>query len=119
MRSSRGKKSDSSDIGCEQFKRIKPLLESARKKTAAVYLCRMPDTSSPGPAGPDLPDIDAFCDALWLEDGLAANTLAAYRRDLGRLARWLRQQYGVALLAAQEHHLQHYFAFSSGRCAAG
>ena len=112
MRSSRGKKSDSSDIGCEQFKRIKPLLESARKKTAAVYLCRMPDTSSPGPAGPDLPDIDAFCDALWLEDGLAANTLAAYRRDLGRLARWLRQQHGVALLAAQERHLQHYFADS-------
>ena len=72
----------------------------------------MPDTSSPGPAGPDLPDIDAFCDALWLEDGLAANTLAAYRRDLGRLARWLRQQYGVALLAAQERHLQHYFADS-------
>ncbi|MFY7930578.1 MAG: site-specific integrase, partial [Oligoflexus sp.] len=26
--------------------------------------------------------IDAFADALWLESGLSANTLAAYRRDL-------------------------------------
>ena len=25
--------------------------------------------------------IDRFIDALWIEDGLAANTLAAYRRD--------------------------------------
>jgi integrase/recombinase XerD len=28
------------------------------------------------------PEIDAFIDALWLEDGLSKNTLAAYRRDL-------------------------------------
>ncbi len=34
-------------------------------------------------------DIDAFIDAVWLEDGLAANTLAAYRRDLTAFARWL------------------------------
>ncbi|CAP43906.1 site-specific tyrosine recombinase XerD [Bordetella petrii] len=34
-------------------------------------------------------DIDAFIDAVWLEDGLAANTLAAYRRDLSAFARWL------------------------------
>ena len=33
--------------------------------------------------------IDAFLDALWIEDGLAANSLAAYRRDLTLLARWL------------------------------
>ncbi len=26
--------------------------------------------------------IDEFCDALWLEDGLARNTLESYRRDL-------------------------------------
>ncbi|MBX9793006.1 MAG: site-specific integrase, partial [Burkholderiaceae bacterium] len=26
--------------------------------------------------------IDRFIDALWIEDGLSANTLAAYRRDL-------------------------------------
>ena len=33
--------------------------------------------------------IDAFIDALWLEDGLSKNTLAAYRRDLSLYADWL------------------------------
>ncbi len=54
--------------------------------------------------------IDRFADALWLEDGLAANTLAAYRRDLELLATWLFLTHRLALDAAQEHHLQAYFA---------
>jgi site-specific recombinase XerC len=33
------------------------------------------------------PLIDRFIDALWLEDGLSANSLAAYRRDLTLLRR--------------------------------
>lgn len=33
--------------------------------------------------------IDRFLDALWLEHGLSENTLAAYRRDLEGIARWL------------------------------
>ena len=33
--------------------------------------------------------IDRFLDALWLEDGLGKNTLAAYRRDLMLFAQWL------------------------------
>lgn len=33
--------------------------------------------------------IDRFIDALWIEDGLSANTLAAYRRDLSLYAAWL------------------------------
>lgn len=33
--------------------------------------------------------IDAFCDQLWLRDGLAANSLASYRRDLDAWSRWL------------------------------
>ena len=33
--------------------------------------------------------VDRFLDALWLEDGLAANSLAAYRRDLAGLSQWL------------------------------
>ncbi|MDC8758823.1 site-specific tyrosine recombinase XerD [Janthinobacterium fluminis] len=33
--------------------------------------------------------IDAFCDSLWLEDGLSKNSLDAYRRDLRLFARWL------------------------------
>ena len=31
--------------------------------------------------------LDAFCDALWLEDGLSRNTIASYRADLDQLAR--------------------------------
>jgi integrase/recombinase XerD len=34
-------------------------------------------------------DIDAFIEALWLEDGLSNNTLSAYRQDLTAFARWL------------------------------
>ena len=34
-------------------------------------------------------NIDNFIDALWLEDGLSKNTLAAYRRDLSLYAAWL------------------------------
>ncbi|QJY32565.1 site-specific tyrosine recombinase XerD [Diaphorobacter sp. JS3050] len=62
-----------------------------------------------------LPDsqnaIDPFIDALWLEDGLSRNTLAAYRRDLTLYAQWLAQQNPpLALDATAEHHLQGYFA---------
>ena len=33
--------------------------------------------------------IDQFCDILWLEDGLAKNTIEAYRRDMRLFAEWL------------------------------
>ena len=54
-------------------------------------------------------DIDRFIDALWLEDGLSANSLAAYRRDLNGLQTWLEPQ-GMGLLQLSESHLQGYFA---------
>ncbi len=55
--------------------------------------------------------IDVFVDALWLEDGLSRNTLAAYRRDLTLYAQWLAQQQPAQTLdATSEHHLQGYFA---------
>lgn len=53
--------------------------------------------------------IDRFADALWLEDGLSPNTLAAYRRDLQLLAQWLQPQ-GLGLLQVHELQLQAYFA---------
>lgn len=53
--------------------------------------------------------IDAFIDALWLEEGLAANTLAAYRRDLTLFARWLGGR-GLTLAQAGETDLHAYFA---------
>ena len=40
-------------------------------------------------SGADAEVLDAFCDALWLEDGLSRNTIGAYRADLEQLARFL------------------------------
>ena len=59
-----------------------------------------------------MPDdtIDRFIDALWLEDGLSPNTLAAYRRDLALYAAWLLERHGLPLPATREHHLLAYFA---------
>jgi integrase/recombinase XerD len=56
-----------------------------------------------------------FSDALWLEDGLAGNTLAAYRRDLSALADWLARERASSLLAATESDLR---AYASDRHAA-
>ncbi len=44
---------------------------------------------SAGPGVEAAAEIDRFIDALWIEDGLAPLTLAAYRRDLGLYAAWL------------------------------
>ena len=52
--------------------------------------------------------IDRFIDAMWIEDGLAANTLAAYRRDLSLFAQWLAGHASVALNASTESHLREY-----------
>jgi integrase/recombinase XerD len=37
-------------------------------------------------------ELDRFCDALWLEDGLAAHSLESYRRDLSQLFLWLHEK---------------------------
>jgi integrase/recombinase XerD len=55
------------------------------------------------------PGIDSFIDALWLEDGLSRNTLAAYRLDLLLYAAWLEQQ-GRRLDETTEADLNAYFA---------
>ena len=52
--------------------------------------------------------IDEFCDALWLEDGLARNTLDAYRGDLSQFARWLEAQHGRSLLDGNVADIQSY-----------
>jgi integrase/recombinase XerD len=58
----------------------------------------------------DAAAIGAFCDALWLEDGLARNTLDSYRRDLEQLARWLESAHSKPLLEAGPADLQAYIA---------
>jgi integrase/recombinase XerD len=52
--------------------------------------------------------IDRFIDALWIEEGLAANTLAAYRRDLTLFSRWLGDHTDRSLAAASETDLREY-----------
>jgi len=54
--------------------------------------------------------IDRFLEALWIEDGLAANTLAAYRRDLAAYAAWLESEQGLTLEATRESDLLAYTA---------
>ncbi|MBV6273517.1 site-specific tyrosine recombinase XerD [Alcaligenaceae bacterium CGII-47] len=54
--------------------------------------------------------IDAFLDALWLEDGLADNTLAAYRRDLNAFAKWLHTEQHLPPEQAQAADIQAWFA---------
>ncbi|MBK0392649.1 site-specific tyrosine recombinase XerD [Ramlibacter algicola] len=61
------------------------------------------------PAGGLFASVDDFIDALWLEEGLSANTLAAYRRDLTLYGTWLRGQ-GKDLEATVETDLHAYFA---------
>ena len=72
----------------------------------------MTRTSDPSPVPADVSAIDAFVDALWLEDGLSTNTLAAYRRDLTLFADWLLHHSGsgCTLDTASEPELQHYQA---------
>ncbi len=55
--------------------------------------------------------IDTFCDALWLEQGLAKNSIDAYRRDLQLFARWLEvtRPDRAGLLEVQGHDLEAYF----------
>ncbi|MEO7335811.1 MAG: site-specific integrase, partial [Caldimonas sp.] len=45
--------------------------------------------------------IDRFVDALWIEDGLSNNTLAAYRRDLRLYGEWLARSSERALDASR------------------
>jgi len=61
-------------------------------------------------ATPSPATIDNFLDAVWLEDGLAQNTLAAYRRDLTAFAQWLSAKHGKSLAQADEADIQEWFA---------
>jgi len=56
--------------------------------------------------------LDAFADALWLEDGLSKNTLSSYRRDLEQLALFLKK---TPLERATEVDLFSFLAARRGR----
>jgi len=54
--------------------------------------------------------IDRFIDALWIEDGLAPLSLAAYRRDLVLFSHWLAGSAGKSLAATGEADLLAYMS---------
>ena len=55
--------------------------------------------------------LERYLDSIWLESGLSAHTLAAYRRDLAKLFVWLNESSQCAPLEAQLSDLQAYLAF--------
>ena len=60
--------------------------------------------------------LDEFCDALWLEDGLARNTLESYRRDLRQFSQWLEKHEVRGVIAARKADV---LAYLAARMAAG
>ena len=54
--------------------------------------------------------IDKFLDNLWLEKGLADNTLSAYRRDLGTFSAWLQDR-ELDLLMVTRAHITRYLSY--------
>ena len=54
--------------------------------------------------------VDAFIDAIWLEEGLSKNTLAAYRRDLNLYAVWLMGHRQRDLAGTTVADINDYFA---------
>ena len=61
--------------------------------------------------------IDAFIDALWLEEGLSKNTLSAYRRDLTLYVAWLNGQ-ERSLIDTVEGDLNGYFSVQHAKTKA-
>lgn len=55
--------------------------------------------------------LDSFCDLLWLEDGLSANTLQSYRRDLTQFSAWLEALRNTLLLDASEADIIAYLQY--------
>jgi integrase/recombinase XerD len=62
------------------------------------------------PAAEADPAVSRFLDAVWMERGLSANTLAAYRADLMALSRWLAPR-GTAVSQATRADLLEFIAW--------
>ena len=88
--------------------RSRPARVTASPPAGAVTSSEPSSARTVQPAGPSDPSIDRFVDALWIEDGLASNTLAAYRRDLRLYAEWLRRTCGRSLDETREADLLAY-----------
>src|SRR5208282_924926 len=76
------------------------------RETMATALKRTVYTRTSGKGVPPTrdatdPALQRFLDAVWMERGLSANTLAAYRADLTALARWLEERDSALLKATR------------------
>jgi integrase/recombinase XerD len=56
--------------------------------------------------------LDEFVDRLWLEEGLARNTLESYRNDLSQFTDWLEKR-GSELIAVTRSDLEGYLAYKN------
>ncbi len=56
--------------------------------------------------------LDEFADRLWLEEGLARNTLESYRRDLSQFAEWL-EKHGSEMITVTRTDLEGYLAYKN------
>jgi integrase/recombinase XerD len=61
------------------------------------------------PSAADAQCIERFIDGIWMERGLAQNTLLAYRRDLEHFAGWLAARQ-LSLPNVKANHVQSYLA---------
>ena len=80
------------------------LREQPLAHTLSRYSCGVQDSCLPDST------IDAFIDAIWLEQGLSKNTLAAYRRDLTLYAAWLAQAQQRTIESTTAPDIEAYFA---------
>jgi integrase/recombinase XerD len=74
---------------------------------------RSGDLGGSPPAGEGI--VERFLDAIWMERGLSANTLGAYRADLLALQRWLAQRDASLIYASRADLL----AFMANRAKEG
>lgn len=79
------------------------------------HVGKMEQDNKTGTLEHDLVIIEAFIDAVWMEEGLSPNTLEAYRNDLTGLASWLGRQDSDLLRASREQLL----AYLARRLEAG
>jgi integrase/recombinase XerD len=59
------------------------------------------------PCEQDQATIEAFLDAVWMESGLSANTLSAYRSDLTGIAAWLGERHQTLLTVQHSDVLEY------------
>jgi integrase/recombinase XerD len=89
-----------------------PVPARARASKAVAARTGRPPGAPAGASAPALlrsqAVVDRFLDALWLEDGLARNSLAAYRRDLTLFAAWLSGEHARDLTLAVASDVQGY-----------